>query len=431
MKLVKSKNFKKIQTIFDYDFVETLSLLGINEKFCVAASGGPDSLCLVLLANKFAKKNNLIMTVLTVDHGLRKESVEEAIWLGKILKKMKIKHYILRWNGKKPSSNIMDAARSKRYELMTNKCHKMKVNYLLTAHHLDDQIENFLMRLVQGSGLKGLSSMSKKTKINNIKILKPLLDYEKKSLIKFLAQNKQKYIEDSSNKDIGFDRIRHRKLVTGLIGEGLNKLKLNKLISNLNQVDDAINYSTIHSIKKTISQNKYGHIIIKKRVFFNLPKELQFRVLLFILKSNEDTKKRVRSESMLRLINIFNLKNFTKYTLNKSLFINQKYNILVVKEIGRISKKDFIKNKSFTWHSTYKIHMNTSSYNEFRIGFADNSFDKKFHFIKDKNLIEYMPAIWKKNQVISIPFLDKRKKPIATCISLKIEDFREFKILSN
>ena len=207
------------------------------------------------------------MSVLTVDHQLRKESSQEAIWLNKVLRKMKIKHHILKWSGKKPVSNIMEAARLKRYELMTNRCIRQNIKFLLTAHHLDDQIENFFMRLVRGSGLRGLSSMSKSVRMNKIKVIRPLLDYQKKSLIKVLAKNKQKYIEDPSNNDLRFDRIRHRKLIGGLINEGLDKSRLNKLILNLNQVDDAINFSTKKSIDNTISQNKYGHIIINKKLF--------------------------------------------------------------------------------------------------------------------------------------------------------------------
>jgi tRNA(Ile)-lysidine synthase len=158
---------------------------------------------------------------------------------------------------------------------MTDKCLKLNIKHLLTAHHLDDQIENFFMRLVRGSGLKGLSSISKSVKMNGIKVIRPLLEYQKKSLIKVLADNNQKYVQDPSNDNSKYDRIRYRKLIGGLIDEGLNKNRLNKLILNLNQVDDAINYSTIDSIDKTISQNKYGNIIVDRKFFFKLPIELK------------------------------------------------------------------------------------------------------------------------------------------------------------
>ncbi len=431
VKLVEPKNYRKTPDILDSDFENILFNLGVKKEFCIAASGGPDSLCLILLANKFALKNNYKMSVLTVDHQLRKESSEESIWLNKILKRIKIKHYILKWNGKKPKSNVMETARLKRYELMTNKCLKLNIKHLLTAHHLDDQIENFFMRLVRGSGLKGLSSMSKSVKMNGIKVIRPLLEYQKKSLIKVLANNNQKYVQDPSNNNSKYDRIRYRKLIGGLIDEGLNKNRLNKLILNLNQVDDAINYSTINSIDKTISQNKYGNIIVDRKIFFKLPKELQFRVLLFVLNYNGSKKKRIKSESILMLIDILNSYDFKRHTLNKNLFINKKNNILVVKEASRIKSKEPIKKKNFIWKDIYKINIKTQLTRDLKIGFADDSFDKKSHLKEDKILINSMPAIWKKDKIISIPFLDKRKKLIATCTPIKISEFSEYIMISN
>jgi tRNA(Ile)-lysidine synthase len=431
VKLVEPKNYRKTSDILDSDFENILFNLGVKKEFCIAASGGPDSLCLILLANKFAYKNNYKMSVLTVDHQLRKESSEESIWLNKILKRIKIKHYILKWNGKKPKSNVMETARLKRYELMTDKCLKLNIKHLLTAHHLDDQIENFFMRLVRGSGLKGLSSMSKSVKMNGIKVIRPLLEYQKKSLIKVLAKNNQKYVQDPSNDNSKYDRIRYRKLIGGLIDEGLNKNRLNKLILNLNQVDDAINYSTINSIDKTLSQNKYGHIIIDKKVFFKLPKELQFRVLSFVVNNNETKKKRIKSGSILILIDILNSPDLKRYTLNKNLFINKKHIILVVKESGRMDSKEPIKEKNFVWRDIYKINIKTPLTSDLKIGFANDSFDKKSHFKEEKILINSMPAIWRKDKIISIPFLDKRKKLIATCAPIKISEFNEYKMISN
>ena len=431
VKLVEPKNYRKTPDILDSDFENILFNLGVKKEFCIAASGGPDSLCLILLANEFALKNNYKISVLTVDHQLRRESSKEAIWLNKILKKMNIKHYILKWNGKKPKSNVMETARLKRYDLMIDKCLKLNIKYLLTAHHLDDQIENFFMRLVRGSGLKGLSSMSKSVKMNGIKVIRPLLEYQKKSLIKVLANNSQKYVQDPSNDNSKYDRIRYRKLIGGLIDEGLNKNRLNKLILNLNQVDDAINYSTINSIDKTISQNRYGNIIVDRKIFFNLPKELQFRVLLFVLNSNERKKKKIKSESILILLDILNSSDFKRHTLNKNLFINKKKNILVVKEAGRIKSKESIKKKNFVWRDIYKINIKTKLTSDLKIGFADDSFDQKNHFKEDKILINSMPAIWKKDKIISIPFLDKRKKLIATCTPIKISEFNEYKTISN
>ena len=131
------------------------------------------------------------------------------------------------------------------------------------------------------------------------------------------------------------------------------------------------------------------------------------------------------------LIETISSTNFKKYTLNKSLFINKKNNVLVLKEVGRMQSKDTIKKKNFVWKGNYKINIKTALTSDLKIGFADDSFDKKCHLKEDKILRNSMPAIWKKNKLISIPFLDKRKKLIATCIPIKVKEYNEYIMLSN
>ena len=84
--------------------------------------------------------------------------------------------------GKKPSKNIQSLARKKRYDLLFSKCKKLKISNLIIGHHLDDLFENFFIRMIRGSGLKGLVSLEKKTNISSINLIRPLLDFEKKDL---------------------------------------------------------------------------------------------------------------------------------------------------------------------------------------------------------------------------------------------------------
>ena len=99
-----------------------------------------------------------------------------------------------------------------RYSLISNYCLKKNIKYLITAHHADDQIENFFIRLIRGSGLTGLSSMSVNAKYNNqLKIIRPFLNLKKLDL-KYVTLNYFKtYIKDPSNKDEKFLRVRIRK----------------------------------------------------------------------------------------------------------------------------------------------------------------------------------------------------------------------------
>jgi len=130
--------------------------LNIKENFVVAVSGGADSLSLAFLAKIYSLKNRLKPKYFIVDHRLRKESTDEAIKVKKILKKFLINLEILTWRGKKPLKNIQALSRKKRYDLLFLECDKYKLNNILLGHHQDDLFENFFIRILRGSGMKGL-----------------------------------------------------------------------------------------------------------------------------------------------------------------------------------------------------------------------------------------------------------------------------------
>ena len=185
-KILSQLNQKKISKIYS----EFSSSLIVKEDLAVAVSGGPDSLALAYLTKCYSLKNKIKVKYYIVNHMLRKEASLEANIVKKVLKKIDIQCTILNWNGKKPSKNIQAIARDKRYSLLANECKKNNIKYLLLGHHLNDLFENFLIRIVRGSGLNGLISFSKSTKYRgqDLNIIRPLLNLKKKiyfiSLIK-------------------------------------------------------------------------------------------------------------------------------------------------------------------------------------------------------------------------------------------------------
>ena len=212
---------KKIFKIFK-KFEKSLE---IKDNFAVAISGGPDSLSLAFLSKIYAFKYKIKVKFLIVDHKLRKESSLEAKLVRKYLKKINIDSKILPWLGKKPHKNIQSIARIKRYNLLIKECKKNKISYLLLGHHLDDLFENFFIRLLRGSGLNGLISLDKKTTNYDLNILRPLLDLEKKDL-RYLSNKVFNFcIDDPSNKNESFKRIKIRNLLNSLREEGLELLE--------------------------------------------------------------------------------------------------------------------------------------------------------------------------------------------------------------
>ena len=282
----KNLNAKKIPKVLDLKlknrrinqiYKKFEKSLNINENFIVAVSGGPDSLALSFLSKIYSIKRKLKVKYYIVDHRLRAESTYEAKIVKKILKKNSIDSNILTLKGRKPNKNIQSLARQKRYKLLFAKCKQFKINHILLGHHLDDLFENFFIRLVRGSGLRGLISLDKKNKKGLINLNRPLLDQKKSDLIFLSNKIFEFYIKDPSNEKDKFLRIKIRKLITNLQKDGLDKNKLSMTIDNLKRSNNVIDFYVSENLKKnTFFSLKKDHLILNKK-FFQQPYEVVFR----------------------------------------------------------------------------------------------------------------------------------------------------------
>ena len=323
------KEYKILKLFKEFD----ASLDKIN-NFAVAISGGPDSLSLAYLAKSYSVLNKVNVKFYLVDHKLRKNSTLEAKKVLLKLKKFGISCKILTWKGKKPSSNIQSIARNKRYSLLTDQCHKDKINFLLLGHHKDDLYENFFIRLLRGSGLKGLTSFGKKSefKKNNIDILRPLINFEKKDLIYLSEKIFNFYIKDPSNLNENFRRIMIRNLILKLKKEGLTFDKLNLTISNLKDSDKSINFYTKKNIDENVNFLKKRNIFIIKKIFFEQPHEIVFRSIASILKSMSKNYYSARGKNIENLILNINSNKSLKVTLGGCKIEKINETILISKE---------------------------------------------------------------------------------------------------
>lgn len=177
----------------------------------VAVSGGADSMALALLAASWAKKKRIAVLSLIVDHRLRPESTKEARHVAALLRKAGLTPKILTWDAKiKPSANRQALAREARYALLAQACAKAGIRHLLLAHHRDDQAETLLLRALRGSGVDGLAAMQPRAMRDTLVLLRPLLDIPKARLVATLQKRKQAWVEDPSNANTSFQRVRVR-----------------------------------------------------------------------------------------------------------------------------------------------------------------------------------------------------------------------------
>ncbi|MGP8191246.1 MAG: tRNA lysidine(34) synthetase TilS [Methylovirgula sp.] len=211
----------------------------------LAVSGGPDSVALMLMAADWAKTGAAPpLFVATVDHGLRPESRQEAEQVGLWAGALSLPHRILFWEGAKPKTAIQERAREARYALLCAYAAEIGADYLVTAHHADDQAETILFRLLRGSGISGLAGMPVAARRGDLIHLRPLLDCPKDALIAFCEARGQPFFRDPSNENPAFARARLRRLEPILAQEGLDRDALLRLGRRAARADLALDVYT-------------------------------------------------------------------------------------------------------------------------------------------------------------------------------------------
>ena len=207
-------------------FAERLRALNIPRSFAIAVSGGRDSMALARLAADYKKSTDAKVFAYSVDHGLRAEAATEAEQAGAWCSAVGLTHRILKWTGEKPTAGIQAAARHARYRLLAAAAVKDGCSALLTAHSADDQAETVFMRLARGAGAHGLSAMNDEINIAAgagapVRLLRPLLFLNRAQLTAIVEQAEQGFIDDASNDDPQFERVRTRALLAALEEQSL------------------------------------------------------------------------------------------------------------------------------------------------------------------------------------------------------------------
>ena len=185
----------------------------------LAVSGGPDSLALLHIYARWrslGRGGGQSAIVATLDHGLRPESGAEAAFVASEALSLALAHETLAWEGTKPSSGRQQAARAARYQLMGERLQREAAvpSAIVTAHTLDDQAETVLMRLARGSGLDGLAAMAPVRALtpgSNISLVRPLLGVPGARLKATLTALGRTWIDDPSNRDPAYERVRLRE----------------------------------------------------------------------------------------------------------------------------------------------------------------------------------------------------------------------------
>ena len=322
-------------------FLKNINSVSNNSKFAAAVSGGPDSLALAFFLKCYSLEKNKSCFFFMVNHNLRKGSNNEAIKVQKKLKNYDINLKIINWVGKKPKSNIQAVARKYRYRLIRNQLVNNKIKVAMFGHTNEDIIENFVIRLTRGSSIDGLVSFNKKVLNTNefFKISRPLINLNKKDLIYISKEVFNFYINDPSNLNINFKRVRIRKIIKDLTTEGLDLRKINLLIKNLTTSNNALTYYSNQTISNFCHFKNNNKLAIVNLSILHEPKEILFRSLSKILKIVSGNYYPSRGKKIMHLIKVLEDPKFKKTTLSGCILEKESNTLLIKEEKSKILVK--------------------------------------------------------------------------------------------
>jgi tRNA(Ile)-lysidine synthase len=217
----------------------------------LAVSGGADSVALMTLASRWRRGGGgTPLSVATVDHGLRAEAASECervqAWAGEL----GLDCRILRIAPGALARNIQERARDARYALLESCASDVGAEAISTAHTLDDQAETVLMRLVHGSSIDGLAAMREVSHRGSLLHLRPLLGTPRQRLLATLRSEGIGWIEDPSNQDARFERVRLRRLLPALGTAGLTPQRFALLAARAARATDALDAAASRLLQK-------------------------------------------------------------------------------------------------------------------------------------------------------------------------------------
>jgi tRNA(Ile)-lysidine synthase len=266
------------RTYSKQDCEEFFAALRGENPIALAVSGGSDSMALLRLALQWSNPSAKI-SVLTVDHGLRREGAAEAAKVAEWCSHLGLEHHTLRWEGTKPTTGLQAKARIARYDLLSNWCKANQVRFLLTGHTMDDQAETVLMRQARTDTAESLAGIWQTADWNGVKIFRPLLGQSRADLRAYLTGLGQPWIDDPSNSDRRFERVRARQSLAQGERPELQKIALADIAEKAGRAARGLALATEQWISGQLTSYPEGFGAIPRAGFCELEPSLQRRVL--------------------------------------------------------------------------------------------------------------------------------------------------------
>lgn len=239
--------------------IQKYNLINANDKIVLGVSGGPDSLFMLDILNKLKEKLQFEIVVAHINHMIRKEAGEEEEFVKEFCQKINVEFYLKRIEVEKYANNnkigLEEAGRKIRYEFFDEVAKVTNSNKIAIAHNKNDKVETIIMNLLRGSGVTGLQGIQP---IKDNKIIRPIIEIERKDIEKYCKENNLEPRIDISNFDNTYTRNKIRNVVIPYIKEEFNP----NFIETVTRLSEVIMEENKFLI--SITEQKYKSILIKR-----------------------------------------------------------------------------------------------------------------------------------------------------------------------
>jgi tRNA(Ile)-lysidine synthase len=363
------------------EFSEIFRPIAESRHIAIAVSGGSDSMALLALAAEFilyrslhinvtpAKAggqlvstkaesgvpafagmtdNRVQITVLTFDHGLRAESAAEAQWVNDWCSAHGIACSVLRWEGEKPATGIQAAARRARYDALTTEAQRIGADVLLTGHTANDQAETVVMRQTRTQSAASLAGIWPENEWNGFRIVRPLLGVTRDALRDFLRTRNISWLDDPSNANRKFERVRVR--------QSTNENDVAGLLGVADAARGAVRLAErqVAAFLAALTKNEFG-VVRFARATFNaldaLARHLALKQAFFVFGAGEAVSGAERD----RLIGWLQNPKSKRRTLGGVVFAIAKDQVLMMREVARIVDLDVPEGGEIEWDRRFRL----------------------------------------------------------------------------
>lgn len=267
--------------------IKKYNMINEGDKIVIGVSGGPDSITLLNVLNKFKEKLNIKIYVAHINHMIRAEADEETEYVKEFCNRLDVEFFCKKIDAQEEAKKLKigteEAGRNIRYAFFEEVAKRVEANKIATAHNSNDNAETVLMNIMRGTSISGLAGIEK---IRDGKYIRPLIRCSRNAIEEYCKQNNLQPKFDKSNLENIYTRNKIRNLLIPYIQKEFNP----NIIDTINRLSDIaiseeqfINKIVENEYKKSLINANKNEIILDMKKFNMLDYVIKAKLILYTI----------------------------------------------------------------------------------------------------------------------------------------------------